>query len=115
MREAVEDVNSAIGSGSLTSLLRALQSEYARFSNIKPENIQWYKDVLSKAIKDKAESEVSKHCKTDMTTLYQLTTAYPIHDVIFIVKRCTVFSLFIRSLVNWHTTRYKTLSTLQMK
>lgn len=60
VREAVSDVNAAIVSGSLTSLLRALQSEYARFNNIQPENIQWYMDVLSKANKDKAESEVSK-------------------------------------------------------
>ena len=48
-------VNNAIESGSLGSLLRALQSGDARFRNIIPENMQWYMDVLSKAVKDKAE------------------------------------------------------------
>lgn len=40
-------------------MLRSLQSEDARFSNINPQNMQWYSDVLSKAIRDKAEAEVS--------------------------------------------------------
>lgn len=59
MREAVSDVNKAIESTSKTELLRALQSEDARFTDLRPENTQWYMDILSKAIKDKAEHEVS--------------------------------------------------------
>ena len=58
MREVVSAVNEAISSGSRTSLLRALQMEGGKFKDVKPENMQWYMDFLSKAVSDKAESEV---------------------------------------------------------
>lgn len=48
-------VNEAIQSGSLTRLLQALQVGDTRLTGVMPENVQWYMDVLSKAIKDKAE------------------------------------------------------------
>ena len=51
-------MNEAISSGSKTSLLQALQLEGGKFQNVKPENMQWYMDILSKAMSDKAESEV---------------------------------------------------------
>ena len=53
-------MNEAISSGSRTSLLRALQMEGGKFKDLKPENMQWYMDILSKAMSDKAESEVGK-------------------------------------------------------
>ena len=52
---AVSDVNAAIGSGGLTGLLRALQAGDAHLSDVVPENLQWYMDMLSKAVEDKAE------------------------------------------------------------
>ena len=52
---AITGVNQAIVSGGLTQLLHALQCEDARLTGVHPENVQWYMDVLSKAIKDKAE------------------------------------------------------------
>ena len=55
VQEAVANINQAIQSGSLGSLLRSLQTEDARLNNVVPENMQWYMDVLSKAMKDKAE------------------------------------------------------------
>ena len=55
VHKAVGDVNEAIQSGSLTRLLQALQVEDSRLTGVMPENVQWYMDVLSKAIKDKAE------------------------------------------------------------
>ena len=58
VREVVGSVNEAISSGSRTSLLRALQLDGGRFKNVKPENMQWYMDILSKAVTDKAESGV---------------------------------------------------------
>ena len=58
VREVVSAVNEAISSGSRTSLLRALQMEGGKFKDVKPENMQWYMDFLSKAVSDKAESEV---------------------------------------------------------
>ena len=59
VRSAVQSVNSAIQSGNRTSLLRSLQSEDAHFTDILPQNLQWYLDILSKAARDKAETEVS--------------------------------------------------------
>ncbi len=59
VRDVVRVVNEAIRSGGKTTLLRSLQGEDARFDNIKPTNLQWYSDVLSKAIRDKSEEEVS--------------------------------------------------------
>lgn len=59
MRDAVLAVNGAIQSGGKTTLLRSLQSEDARFDNVNPQNTQWYMDILSKAIRDKADAEVS--------------------------------------------------------
>jgi len=59
MRTAVSNVNQAIESGSLGALLRALQAEDVRLNNVVPENMQWYMDVLSKAVKDKAEASGS--------------------------------------------------------
>ncbi len=59
MRGAVKVVNDALHSGGKTALLRSLQSEEARFSNINPQNLQWYHDILTKATKDKADAEVS--------------------------------------------------------
>lgn len=56
---AVKAVNDAIQSGGKTALLRSLQSGDTRFANVNPQNTQWYFDVLSKAMKDKAEAEVS--------------------------------------------------------
>ncbi len=58
VREATSAVNRAIESTSKTELLRSLQSEEARFSDVRPENMQWYMEILSKAINDKAEHEV---------------------------------------------------------
>ena len=55
VRTAVSNVNQAIESGSLGALLRALETEDVRLNNVVPENMQWYMDVLSKAMKDKAE------------------------------------------------------------
>lgn len=55
-------VNVAIHSGAKTALLRSLQSEDTRFTDVEPQNIQWYANVLSKAISDKAESEVRMGC-----------------------------------------------------
>ena len=52
-------VNDALHTGGKTALLRSLQSEEARFSNVNPQNLQWYYDILTKATKDKAETEVS--------------------------------------------------------
>ena len=39
-------------------MLRALQDEDGRFSDINPQNMQWYSDILAKALRDKAETEV---------------------------------------------------------
>ncbi len=58
VQEAMNAVNRAIESSSKTELLRGLQSEEARFTNLRPENTQWYMNILSKAVKDKAEHEV---------------------------------------------------------
>ena len=55
MAAAVGEVNTAIESGSLGSLLRALQSEDANLRDVVPQNMQWYMDVLSRAVKDKEE------------------------------------------------------------
>ena len=55
VHSAITGVNQAIVSGGLTQLLQALQCEDARLTGVHPENVQWYMDVLSKAIKDKAE------------------------------------------------------------
>ncbi|XP_064390864.1 ras GTPase-activating-like protein IQGAP1 isoform X3 [Halichondria panicea] len=60
LREATSAVNRAIESTSKTELLRSLQSEEARFSDVRPENMQWYMEILSKAINDKAEHEESE-------------------------------------------------------
>ena len=59
MRNAVAKVNGAIQTGGKTSLLRALQEEDGRFSDIHLENLQWYSNILAKARRDKAEAEVS--------------------------------------------------------
>ena len=53
-------MNDAISSGSRTTLLRALQMEGGKFKDVKPENMQWYMDILAKAMSDKAESEVRR-------------------------------------------------------
>ena len=53
-------MNKAILGGNVTELLHSLQCEDARLDAVYPENVQWYMDVLSKAIKDKAEVHV--HC-----------------------------------------------------
>ena len=58
VRNAVHNVNSSIQSGGKTSMLRALQDEDGRFSDINPQNMQWYLDILAKALRDKAETEV---------------------------------------------------------
>lgn len=55
VRHAIGGVNQAIVSGDLQQLLHSLQCEDTRLNAIHPENVQWYMDVLSKAIKDKAE------------------------------------------------------------
>ena len=52
---AIGEVNQAIVGGDLQQLLYSLQSEDTRLKAINPDNVQWYMDVLSKAIKDKAE------------------------------------------------------------
>ena len=52
---AIAGVNQAITSGNASQLLQAMQHEDTRLSGVNPENVQWYMDVLSKAIKDKAE------------------------------------------------------------
>jgi hypothetical protein len=54
-RNAITGVNQAVVSGSLTQLLHSLQCEDTRLRAVHPDNVQWYMDVLSKAIKDKAE------------------------------------------------------------
>lgn len=59
MQKAVSGVNAAIASGSKTALLRALQAEDARLQNVLPQNMQWYLDILAKAVKDKTEAEGS--------------------------------------------------------
>lgn len=55
VQEAVSGINEAVESGSLSSLLRTLLAEDAGLSNVNPQNVQWYMDILSKATKDKAE------------------------------------------------------------
>lgn len=55
VRTAIDGVNEAIVNGDPQQLLFSLQSEDTRLNAILPENVQWYMDVLSKAIKDKAE------------------------------------------------------------
>ena len=55
VRNAITGVNQAVVSGSLTQLLHSLQCEDTRLRAVHPDNVQWYMDVLSKAIKDKAE------------------------------------------------------------
>ena len=52
---AIGEVNQGIVNGDLQQLLLSLQCEDTRLNGILPENVQWYMDVLSKAIKDKAE------------------------------------------------------------
>ena len=53
---AIAEVNTAISSGGdLPGLLQALQAGNAHLSDVVPENLQWYMDMLSKAVKDKAE------------------------------------------------------------
>ena len=52
---AIAGVNQAIASGNASQLLQSMQNEDTRLSGVNPENVQWYMDVLSKAIKDKAE------------------------------------------------------------
>jgi Ras GTPase-activating-like protein IQGAP1 len=54
-RNAIGEVNQAIVGGDLQQLLHSLQSEDTRLNAINPDNVQWYMDVLSKAINDKAE------------------------------------------------------------
>ncbi len=56
----MDTVNAAIQSGGKTSLLRALQNGDGRLSDINMQNIQWYADILGKALRDKAETEVSE-------------------------------------------------------
>ena len=51
-------MNQAIVSGDLQQLLHSLQCEDTRLNAIHPDNVQWYMDVLSKAIKDKAEVDI---------------------------------------------------------
>ncbi|XP_065909989.1 ras GTPase-activating-like protein IQGAP1 [Dysidea avara] len=53
---SIEEVNTAINSGDLERLLKALLNGDARLSGIKEENVKWYMDVLGKACKDKEES-----------------------------------------------------------
>ena len=55
VRVAIGEVNQAIGGGNLSQLLRSLQCEDTRLNGVHPRNLQWYMDVLSKAIKDKEE------------------------------------------------------------
>ena len=63
-------MNDAISSGSRTTLLRALQMEGGKFKDVKPENMQWYMDILAKAMSDKAESEVGKIVVTLLLLLH---------------------------------------------
>ena len=79
VREVVSAVNEAISSGSRTSLLRALQMEGGKFKDVKPENMQWYMDFLSKAVSDKAESEVrvDKGSEGCFYLVLQFSTLYP--------------------------------------
>ena len=58
VHNAITGVNQAIVGGSLTQLLHSLQCEDTRLNAVYPDNVQWYMDVLSKAIKDKAEVQV---------------------------------------------------------
>lgn len=62
VHSAISEVNHAIMSGNLTQLLHSLQSEDTRLNAVHPDNVQWYMDVLSKAIKDKAEVHVHATC-----------------------------------------------------
>ena len=61
VRSAINGVNQAIVSGSLTQLLHSLQCEDTRLRAVYPDNVQWYMDVLSKAIKDKEEVYIYIH------------------------------------------------------
>ncbi|KAL5481649.1 hypothetical protein EMCRGX_G021851 [Ephydatia muelleri] len=58
LREGLSSINQEIQSGSVESLLKALCSEDVHLTGVIPENIQWYKDILLKSTKDKAESMV---------------------------------------------------------
>ena len=58
VREGLSSINQEIQSGSVESLLKALCSEDVHLTGVIPENIQWYKDILLKSTKDKAEVSV---------------------------------------------------------
>lgn len=52
---AIQAINTAIDGGSMTSLLRALQSEDSHLNEVDPQNVRWYQDILDKTKKDHGE------------------------------------------------------------
>ena len=55
MQEAVVAINAASEGGKLSELLRALQNDHAHLSDINPQNIRWYSEVLNRTRKQNAE------------------------------------------------------------
>lgn len=76
VQAAVLAVNQGVESGGLTAILRALQGEDLALSNVDPRNIQWYKNILAKARKDKEEVRCLMHTHKHTQLLLSAWTCY---------------------------------------